>query len=136
MELTTTTIAILAGLGVLSLAVGWLLASLLSKNSIRAAKSQVDDIMADAERKAERAKQKVILQAKEEWFKKLGRYFRERLNRRVRALTQGTSARQTIPQSLPIRPSPLAGPRPRVKDRSISTSRVARKAVRRWRSSI
>ena len=69
MEFNTTTVAILLVVSAVSLAAGWIIALMVGKNSIKAAKSKVKNIISDAERKAERAKQKVILQAKEEWFK-------------------------------------------------------------------
>jgi|GEM_PF-5575794 len=48
---------------------GWGMAFLVSKNKIRHAQTHVKEILAEAERKAERAKQKIILQAKEDWYK-------------------------------------------------------------------
>lgn len=41
----------------------------LTKSKVRAAQSEAKEILAEAERSAERAKQRVILQAKEDWFK-------------------------------------------------------------------
>lgn len=63
MEITIF-ISTLVGIGV-----GWLGAILLAKSKIRTAHEQAKEILAEAERSAERAKQRVILQAKEEWFK-------------------------------------------------------------------
>ena len=84
MELTTTTLLVSIGLAALGLVAGWLAASFFGKNNIKSAKSQVKQIISEAERKAERAKQKVILQAKEDWFKKRDeqeRKLKSRLNK-------------------------------------------------------
>ena len=48
---------------------GWGMAFLVSKNKIRHAQTHAKEILAEAERKGERAKQKIILQAKEDWYK-------------------------------------------------------------------
>jgi ribonuclease Y len=60
----------MTGLVLLGVGLGWFLSTTFSKNSLRSARAQALEIIADAERKAERSKQKVVLQAKEEWFKR------------------------------------------------------------------
>jgi len=55
--------------GLLLVATGWGLAILFSGTTVKSAHDQAKEIIAEAERKAERAKQRIILQAKEEWFK-------------------------------------------------------------------
>lgn len=65
MEFTLTTIVI----GLICLGVGFLASVLVTKNSLRNAQSQADEIMAEANKQAERTKQKYLLEAKEEWFK-------------------------------------------------------------------
>jgi len=54
---------------IVSIVAGWLGSTLVAKNSIKYARREGQDILAGAERKAERAKQKIILKAKEEWYK-------------------------------------------------------------------
>lgn len=66
---TLMTISIYLFVGAACIAIGWFLAIFLSKNNIKNASEQAKEIISEAERKAERAKQKIILQAKEEWFK-------------------------------------------------------------------
>jgi ribonuclease Y len=54
--------------GVVLLGLGWLAATLVGKSSIKNARAQAQEILAEARREAERNKHKIILQAKEEWF--------------------------------------------------------------------
>lgn len=69
MENTTLNIVLYVVGGGALVAIGWGLAIMFSKRKIRSAQNQTREIIAEAERKAERAKQRIILQAKEEWFK-------------------------------------------------------------------
>ncbi|RMF61591.1 MAG: DUF3552 domain-containing protein [Calditrichaeota bacterium] len=68
MELTIN-IFVLVGAMVALVGLGLVLSALLSRSGVRSAKTRAQEILAEAERNAERTKQKVILQAKEEWFK-------------------------------------------------------------------
>ncbi|MFQ5603245.1 MAG: ribonuclease Y [bacterium] len=54
--------------GILLFAAGWGTSVLLYKMKVKNAKASVQDILAEAQREAERKKHKIILQAKEEWF--------------------------------------------------------------------
>ena len=54
--------------GIILAAAGWLGATLIGKNSIKNARSQTQEILAEARREAERSKHKIVLQAKEEWL--------------------------------------------------------------------
>jgi ribonuclease Y len=47
---------------------GWLAATLVGKSTIKNARLQSQEILAEARREADRAKHKIILQAKEEWL--------------------------------------------------------------------
>ncbi len=65
MEITLTSII----MGLICLGVGFLASVLIKKSSISNARSQADEITAEATQQAERTKQKYVLAAKEEWFK-------------------------------------------------------------------
>ena len=65
MEITLTTIII----GLICLGVGFLASVFITNNNLRNAQSQANEIMAEAEKQAERTKQKYLLEAKEGWFK-------------------------------------------------------------------
>ncbi len=65
MEITLTTIII----GFICLGIGFLASVLITKNNLRNAQSQADEIIAEANKQAERTKQKYLLEAKEGWFK-------------------------------------------------------------------
>jgi len=65
MEITLTTIIV----SLICLGAGFLASVLITKNNLRNAQSQADEIMTDAKKQAERTKQKYLLEAKEEWFK-------------------------------------------------------------------
>lgn len=54
--------------GIVLIGIGWLSAALLGKNSIKNARMQAQEILAEARREAERNKHKIVLQAKEEWL--------------------------------------------------------------------
>jgi len=62
-------VAVYAAAAIALIALGWLACHFISKAGIRNAKSHADELIAEAERNAERIKQRTILQAKEEWFK-------------------------------------------------------------------
>ena len=65
MEITLTTIIV----GFIWLGVGVLASILITNNNLRNARSQADEIMAEANKRAEQTKQKYLLEAKEGWFK-------------------------------------------------------------------
>jgi len=70
MEVSTNIILLLSGIGLLGLFLGWFGSSLIAKSGISKAKEQAKEIIDDAAKEAERKKQQIILQAKEDWFKK------------------------------------------------------------------
>jgi ribonuclease Y len=69
MELTTTSIIGYAVTAVLFMLAGWIASNFIGRLGIRVANQKSKEIIAEAERKAERAKQKIILEAKEQWYK-------------------------------------------------------------------
>lgn len=65
MEFTLVNIAI----ALILMGIGFMISIFVAKNNIKNAQSQADDIIAEAEKQAERISQKYILEAKEKWFK-------------------------------------------------------------------
>jgi len=61
--------SISVGLGLLLFGVGWVLAVVTAHLRKKSAKSQAEQIVTESKKRGEREKQKVILQAKEEWFR-------------------------------------------------------------------
>ncbi len=54
--------------GMLLIGLGWIASTYLAKIKLKNAKSQVEDIISEAQREANRKKHKIILQAKEDWY--------------------------------------------------------------------
>ncbi len=69
MDMISSSIFINIGAAVLLVGAGWLAATLVKRGRLGNVKAQANDILADAQRNAERAKQKTILKAKEQWFR-------------------------------------------------------------------
>ncbi len=69
MEIGTSSLVLNIVAALVLVGLGWLGSFLVASSKVRTANKQVKEILANAEREAERVKQRIILKAKEQWFK-------------------------------------------------------------------
>jgi ribonuclease Y len=70
MDLTSIQPWVIGLAGGLLIVVGWTASFAISKLRLKGAKSQVEEMLAEAKKEAEKTKHKIVLQAKEEWYNK------------------------------------------------------------------
>ncbi len=70
MEMSINIILLLSGIGLFGLFLGWLGSSIIARTGVGKAREQAKEILNEAAKDADRKKQKIVLQAKEDWFRK------------------------------------------------------------------
>ncbi|MCG8604279.1 Rnase Y domain-containing protein, partial [bacterium] len=71
--------------GALLIGIGWAASYAVNRVRLKGAKSQVDEILTEAKKEAEKIKNQVVLKAKEEWYNKRDD-FERRLKERQKKL--------------------------------------------------
>ncbi|MFQ5824910.1 MAG: ribonuclease Y [bacterium] len=69
MDISLVSVLSYVSLGLVLFVFGWFASDFISKKKFKNAKIQAEEIISEARKNAERTKNKVILKAKEEWFK-------------------------------------------------------------------